>query len=94
MNTRAADSRLASGDRRLGGIFLAGVARVVAIVAGDPQDPVLDGSHPVRGCFDIHRVAGSGIDRCSPPPVQLSLLDVQLAATLPPVPAPFPALEH
>lgn len=42
-----------ANPRRL--TFLAGVTRVVAIVAGDSQDPVLDGGHPVGGRLDIHR---------------------------------------
>lgn len=50
-----ASSRAAS--RRL--TFLAGVTRVIAIVASDPQDPVLDGSHPVGGRLDIHRERGA-----------------------------------
>lgn len=40
--------------------FLAGVTRVIAIVAGDPQDPVLDGGHPVGGRLDVHRERGGG----------------------------------
>lgn len=39
--------------------FLTRVTRVIAIVAGDPQDPVLDGGHPVGGCLDIHRELGA-----------------------------------
>lgn len=39
--------------------FLAGVTRVIAIIASDPQDPVLDGGHPVGGRLDIHRERGA-----------------------------------
>lgn len=46
-----------AAPRRL--TFLAGVTRVIAIVASDPQDPVLDGGHPVGGRFDIHRERGA-----------------------------------
>lgn len=45
------------GPRKAGGrlTFLAGVARVISIVARDPQDPVLDGGHAVGCRFPIHR---------------------------------------
>lgn len=46
-----------AAPRRL--TFLTGVTRVIAIVAGDPQDPVLDGGHPVGGRLDIHRERGA-----------------------------------
>lgn len=46
-----------TASRRL--TFLAGVTRVIAIVASNPQDPVLDGGHPVGGCLDIHRERGA-----------------------------------
>lgn len=39
--------------------FLAGVTRVIAIVACDPQNPVLDGGHPVGSRLDIHRERGA-----------------------------------
>lgn len=38
---------------------MAGVTRVVAVVAGDPQDPVLDVVHPV-GCH-----FGAAVHECS-----------------------------
>lgn len=38
---------------------MAGVARVVAVVSGDPQDPVLDVVHPV-GCH-----FGAAVHECS-----------------------------
>lgn len=50
-------ARRKAAPRRL--TFLAGVTRIIAIVAGDPQDPVLDGSHPVGGRLDIHRERGA-----------------------------------
>lgn len=39
--------------------FLAGVTRVIAIVASNPQDPVLDSGYPVGGRLDIHRERGA-----------------------------------
>jgi hypothetical protein len=50
-------SSLRTASRRL--TFLAGVTRVIAIVASNPQDPVLDGGHPVGGRLDIHRERGA-----------------------------------
>lgn len=52
-----ARSSLRTASRRL--TFLAGVTRVIAIVASNPQDPVLDGGHPVGGRLDIHRERGA-----------------------------------
>lgn len=39
--------------------FLAGVTRVIAIVASYPQNPVLDSGYPVGGRLDIHRERGA-----------------------------------
>lgn len=47
---------LRTASRRL--TFLAGVTRVIAIVASNPQDPVLDSGYPVGGRLDVHRERG------------------------------------
>lgn len=46
-----------TASRRL--TFLAGVTRVIAIVASNPQDPVLYSGYPVGGRLDIHRERGA-----------------------------------
>lgn len=46
-----------TASRRL--TFLAGVTGVIAIVASNPQDPVLDSGYPVGGRLDVHRERGA-----------------------------------
>lgn len=70
--------------------FLAGVTRVIAIVAGDSQDPVLDGGHPVGGRLDIHRERGAAAPETAERRAPRGAREL---VQVPPLPPPVPMLQ-
>lgn len=69
--------------------FLAGVTRVIAIVASNPQDPVLDSGYPVGGRLDIHRERGAAAPGAAGRRSKRGARELLQVLPLPPPPPPL-----